>query len=185
MRKWSVILAEFAWETSPKAFILVFLLIALFPIPIHTTTFPFNSIGHDYVSKYTAEPEGCVAIEERWAGLLVGIQTNRITGTGDFDCAEWQKGWGIDTRCRLDDLGVTWIKEADYTPPMSIWSTPAGENDIVIGIGFIPLQTWYMDRAGFSLLTIRLASSGLGIDPIGPYHYPNLLMFGSCDSESP
>lgn len=167
---------------------LAILLIAFFPIPIHTTTFPFNSIGHDYVSKYLAGAEGCEAIEERWAGLLIGIQTNRITGTGDFDCAEWQKGWGIDTRCRLDDLGVNWIREPDYDPemdilpPMSIWSIPAGENAIVISFGFIPLQTWYMDAVGFSLLTVRLASSGFGIDPIGPYYYPNLLIFGSCDN---
>lgn len=168
-------------------FLAVLLMIAFFPIPIHTTTWPFNSIGHDFVSKYSAEPEGCVANEERWAGLLIGIQTNRITGSGDFDCVEWQKGWGIDIRCRLDDLGVGWINEPaydpemDFLPPMSIWSTPAGENDIYISFGFIPLQTWYMDTVGFSLLTVRLASSGFGIDPIGPYHYPNLLMFGSCD----
>jgi hypothetical protein len=168
---------------------LAILLIAFFPIPIHTTTFPFSSIGHDYVSKYLAGAEGCEAIEERWAGLLIGIQTNRITGTGDFDCVEWQKGWGIDTRCRLDGLGVNWIREPDYDPemdflpPMSIWSIPAGENAIVVSFGLIPLQTWYMDTVGFSLLTVRLASSGFGIDPIGPYHYPNLLIFGDCDNQ--
>ena len=168
-------------------FLLAILLIALFPIPLHTTTWPFNSVGHDYVSKFTAGSEGCEAIEERWAGLLIGIQTSRIKGTGDTDCVEWQKGWGMDARCRLDDMGVNWINEPvyypekDLLPPMSIWSIPAGENATVIGFGFVPLQTWYMDRVGFSLLTVRFASSGFGIDPLGPYHYPNLLMFGDCE----
>ena len=174
-------------KLTKRTICLAIFLIALFPIPIHTTTWPFNSVGHDYVSKYSAEPEGCIAIEERWAGLLIGIQTNRIIGAGDFDCVEWQKGWGIDIRCRLDDLGVNWIKEHDYDPemdflpPMSIWSIPAGENATVISFGFIPLRTWYMDTVGFSLLTVRFASSGFGINPIGPYHYPNLVMFGDCE----
>jgi len=169
-------------------FFLAVLLIAFFPIPIHTTTFPFNSVRHDYVSKYSARAEGCEAIEERWAGLLIGIQTNRITGGSDiFDCVEWQKGWGIDIRCRLDDMGVNWIREPDYDPetdllpPMSIWSIPAGENAIVIGFGIIPLRTWYMDSFSLNLLTIRIASSGIGINPIGKYHYPNMLMFGDCE----
>lgn len=176
-------------KLSKRTIFLAIFLIALFPIPIHTTTWPFNSVGHAYVSKYSTEPEGCEAVEERWAGLLIGIQTNHITGTGDFDCSEWQKGWGIDTRCRLDDLGVNWIKEPDYDPetdllpPMSIWSIPAGENATVIGFGIIPLKTWYKDSFSLKLLSIRIASSGFGVDPIGPYHYPNLLMFGSCEKE--
>ena len=157
--------------------LIVFLLIALFPIPTHTTTFPFNSVGHDYVSRYSAEPEGCESVEERWAGLHIGIPTNRTTGTGDFNCVEWQKGWGIDIRCRAR------VRHPDirFEDDGWNWSIPAGENATVIGFGIIPLKTWYMDSFSLSLLNVRFASSGFGVNPIGKYHYPNLLVFGECD----
>lgn len=164
-------------KLTKRTIFLAIFLIAIFPIPIHTTTFPFNSIGHDYVSEYTAEPEGCRAIEERWAGLLIGIQTNRITGTGDFDCVEWQKGWGIDIRCETE----VYHPDIQFEDDGWNWSIPAGENATVIGFGIIPLKTWYKDSFSLNLLQIRISSSGFGIDPIGKYHYPNLLMFGNCD----
>lgn len=159
-----------------RVIFLAILLIAFFPNPIHTTTWPFNSIGAHFVSSGSSMPELCFEQEERWSGLLVGIQVNRVHGHGETDCVEMYKEWGIDIRCRH---GRGWVEKENWMA----WGIPAGENAVVIGLGILPLKAWSIDAFSLKLISIRIASSGVGINPIGKYHYPNLVMFGECDNQ--
>lgn len=162
--------------------LVVIFIIAFFPIPTHTTTWPYNSINHDFVSSGEAHPEECYHHEERWSGLLIGIQMNVVESHGSTDCAEMYKGWGVNIRCEFHELSDGYGIQVNRQDEFGYWAIPAGENAVVIGLGIIPLKTWYMDSFSLKLLSIRIASSGLGIDLMGNY-FPNLLMFGECENE--